>query len=213
MVVEHGCGGLLAEPLQPQLGQAGLPERGRRRVTQRGEQRDRLGLQAPRHEGQDVGGGGVEPVRVLDGEQHRGVGGGVADQLQRGERDAEEVWRRGAAHPEGGLHRFAVRGGQRVEVVEDRQQQLVQARERQVRLGLHAGGAEHPHAAAGRAARRLPEQRRLPDPRLAADEQRAAPLPHPVEQARDRVQLAVAAEDQRGSEHRATISNAITRTG
>ena len=59
--------------------------------------------------------------------------------------------------------------------------QQVHARERQLRLRLHARAPEHPHVRGPRY--RVIEERRLADPRLAPDDQRAgAPVPRPREQ-------------------------------
>ena len=57
---------------------------------------------------------------------------------------------------------------------QDRAQELVQPGERQVRLGLHAGRLQDSHPARARTRGSLGQQRRLADPRLAGDDQRAA---------------------------------------
>jgi hypothetical protein len=60
--------------------------------------------------------------------------------------------------------------------VQGRAQKLVEARERQVCLGLHARGRQRRHSPFGRASSRSLEKRRLSDACLAAEHERAAAL-------------------------------------
>ena len=78
---------------------------------------------------------------------------------------------------------------------EDRPQELVQAGEGQVRLGLHAGRAQDGHPAGLRARGGLREQRGLADPGLAADHQRATAVRHALDELGDQGELAVTAEE------------------
>jgi hypothetical protein len=65
-------------------------------------------------------------------------------------------------------------GNQLVVPIEGRPQQLVPPRKRQMRLTRHTRAGQYPHPAAGRAAAGHLRQRRLPDPRIADYQQRAA---------------------------------------
>jgi hypothetical protein len=88
----------------------------------------------------------VEPLHVVGHGQHGLPGGQVDQQVQRGEGDQERLGRRGVLRAERGEQGAAQRGRQRVRGGQDRPEQLVQAGERQPRLGLHPGGLQHPQA-------------------------------------------------------------------
>jgi hypothetical protein len=79
------------EPLETQLGQPGVAERAGEAVPHRGHQHDRLGVQPPRDEREDVSAGAVEPVGILHDQQGGDVRRGLAQEVQGGERD-EEQW-------------------------------------------------------------------------------------------------------------------------
>jgi hypothetical protein len=60
----------------------------------------------------------------------------------------------------------------------------MQPRERQVRHGLHRGGAQHSHAPRARRVRSRAHQPRLADPWLAAKHQRLTPRGYLVQKRR-----------------------------
>ena len=182
--VEELGGVLVAEPFELEHRQAGGAL-----VAGRGQHADRLGLQPPGHERQHLGGRAIEPVRVLDDDQQRRRRRDLAEQVERGERDQEQVRRPALGHPERGQDGVTLGRGEPVEVVVDGPQQLVQAGEREPRLRLHAGGPEHAHPALRGLACRRVEQRGLADPRLPAHDEAAAPLGQRVQQFLEAPQL------------------------
>ena len=94
--------------------------------------------------------------------------------------------------------RSAVRcgAGRLLCMTQDRHHELVQPRERQPRLGLHAARAQHPHPRRLRAPAGRREQGGFADARLAPHQQRAATLGESVDQPFEPGQLALAAEDR-----------------
>ena len=130
---------------------------------------DRLGQQPPRHEGQRQRRGLIQPLRVIDDTQQRTLLGHLREQAQHRQPDEEPIWSGAGAQPEHDLERLALRSRKPLEAIEHRSAQLMQAREGQLHLGLHA---HRPHD--GQLRRRLDEvlqQRRLPDPGLAPQNQ------------------------------------------
>ena len=141
----------------------------------REHQPDRVRREAARNERQRQRGGAVLPLRVVDHADERALLGGAGEQAEHGDAEQEAVGRRARAQAEGGAQRVALWSRQRVEAVEQRCAQLVQAGERQLHLGLDAG---RPHDAAVRRTRhQVLEQRRLADARLAAEHEHLAPAP------------------------------------
>jgi hypothetical protein len=131
---------------------------------------DRLRQQAPHDEPEREGGGVIEPLRVVDDAQQ--LLGLLREQPEHREPDEEPVRRRARAQAEHDLERLALRSGQLLEPVEHRRAQLVQPGERQLHLPLHA---DRPRDREVRRRRdHVLEQRRLPDPGLAPQDQRAA---------------------------------------
>ena len=62
--------------------------------ARRTDERDALGEEAPGDEPQDLDGGVVEPLRVVDDADQRLVLGDLGEQRQRGKPDQEPVGRR-----------------------------------------------------------------------------------------------------------------------
>ena len=85
----------------------------------------------------------------------------------------------------------------------------MQARERQVRFGLHSYRAQHPHPAVGRVATRRLEQRRLADAWLTAHDQRPAPFRRAIDNPKQSLKLGCAANQARNrgqrEGHRSTL--------
>ena len=145
---------------------------------------DRLGQQPPGRERQALHRGPVEPLRVIDQAGQRLVLRRGGQQAQHRQPDQEPIRRRALPHAERDRERVALRSRQLVQPAEHRHAQLVQPGERQLHLGLHPPGPDHPkpHRPAGR----IVQQRRLPDPGLAAHDQHGAATParliqHPIQ--------------------------------
>ena len=96
---------------------------------------------------------------------------------------------------EGRAERLGLRRRDRVEVLEDRAQQLEQPAERDLLLGVDPGGPQHTHPCVGDRGRRVLEERALADPRLAGQHERAALADaRGSDQRRDDLALALAAD-------------------
>ena len=107
-------------------------------IAHREDQRDGLGQQAPRDEAEGLHRHLVEPLRVVDDAQQGLVVGGGRHQAQHGQPDQEAVRGRADSAAEGDVQRFALRFWQFIDVSHQRRAQLLQAREGQLHVGLHA---------------------------------------------------------------------------
>ncbi len=164
-------GGGLEAP-DAQLGQRRERQAARVAVAGGEQQHDPLRVEPPCDRQQHVGGGSVEPLRVVDHAEHAAAVGDVGQQGQRRQRDEERVVDRAVREAERAPHRRRLRTGKAVQPVEDRAQQLVQAREREVGLRLQTHRLEHGHVAGCRDG--MAQQRGLADPRLAAQHEHLA---------------------------------------
>jgi hypothetical protein len=108
------------ERCEPVLGQAGVGERAGMSVAGGDEQRDAVGLDAPRDKRQHGGGGLVELVGVVDSDQQWGLGRHVAEQVQDRHGDAELLRCGVVGEAEGRVERSTVRRGEARGVVADR---------------------------------------------------------------------------------------------
>ena len=140
------------------LGQPGLGERRVVPVAGGDEQHDPVRLDAARDEREHVGGGVVEAVGVVDGDEQGRLRGDVGEQVQGRHGDAELLRCGVVGEAEGGVERGTVGWGQARGVVADRAHELVHAREGQMGLGLHAVGPQDGDAPPPGQACRLGEQ-------------------------------------------------------
>ena len=187
---------LVPSPRTTRSGSPAQPSLARRRAH-RDDHPDRLGQQPARHERQRLRRGAVEPLGVVDQADQRLLAPDLGQQPEQRQADQEAIRRRARAQAERGAQRVALGVGQRVEPVEHRRAQLLQRGERQPGLGLHARGARD--AAIGRPLGHVGQQRRLADPRLAAQHQRPALAgAHRVQQPVERFALAVTAQEHQG---------------
>ena len=179
---QHRARVVVAEPVDEELRQAG--ELVRVAWLADGEHHgDPLGQQSPRDERQCLPGGSVEPLRIVDHARERTLLGRVGQQAQDRERDQEAIRRPALLEPERLPQRRALRARKVAQPVEHRAAELMQARERQLHLGLHAGGAND--APARCLLHDVLQQRGLADPRLAAQDQHfALTRPHALQQHR-----------------------------
>ena len=102
----------------------------------RAHQRDLLGQQAAGHEPEDLRGGVVEPLGVIDDADQRLGLGDLGQQRQGGQPDQEPVRGVPLAQPERRAERIALRARQTVEVLQHRCAQLMQPGERELHLGF-----------------------------------------------------------------------------
>ena len=142
------------------------------RRPDREHQRYRLRQQAAPDESEDLGGGLVEPLRVVHDAQHRLLLGGLRHEAERREGDQEPVGAISGGKPERDAEPATLRLGQRPEPAEHRRAQLVQPGEGELHLRLDAGHAGHPET--GRLGDQMSQQFRLADPRLSPHDQDGA---------------------------------------
>ena len=155
-------------------------ERRRRRAggSLREQQGDRLVGQAPRSEGEHRGGGPVEPLHVVDGDDERRGARQGAQRGQGRERDGLLVRRRaGVGDEQRGLERAPLRGGEVLQRLGVRAEQVAERGVGEARLRLGGTRGDRPHARGLGSSDRRPPERRLADPRLARDQQRARSRP------------------------------------
>ena len=172
------------------------------------EQDDPLGAEPAAGEQQRLERAVVEPLAVVDERQQRLLLGGRGEQAQHARHDGVAIAARRLAERERPAQRGGLGRRDRVEPVEQRPEQLAQARERDVRLGLHPARAQDRHAGALRPGARVLEQRGLADPGLADEQQRAAPAGAGVaQQPVDPGPLLVAADEH----HRCNVLRAAFR--
>ncbi len=138
-------------------------------VAYREHHRDRLGEQPSGHELQCLKGDLVQPLRVVDQDEHRPRLRGPGEQREHGEADQEAVGRIPGRHAERHAQGLTLGFRQAVQLVEERRAQLVQARVGQLHVRLDA--LRPGHLRPGRPRGQILQEHRLPDARLAADHQ------------------------------------------
>jgi hypothetical protein len=142
---------------------------------------DRVGHQAAGDERQRHRRSTVEPLRIVDHAQQRALLGHLGEQAQHRQRHEEPIRGRAVAEAEHRLERPALRGRERREPVEHRAAQLMQAGERQLHLGLHAGDPLDGQVRCR--GDEVLQQGGLPDPGLAPEDQgTAVALTHVADQ-------------------------------
>ncbi len=136
--------------------------------SHRQERRDAIRVKPPDGERERVGRAAIEPVRVVDEQQQRALLCSESEQRQRSDADREP---RGLAldDPEGGTEPRRLRRREEVEPVEEGTAELVERRERDLRLRLDAAGANDVEV--GRFRGCVLEQGGLADPRLADEDE------------------------------------------
>ncbi len=185
-------GRVAVQPLQPVDGHVGPVQQRGLALAGREHDPDRVSDQAADGEQQGVPGGPVQPLRVIDHHQERGLVGAGRQQGQRRcpDREAVELARR--SQRERALQGLALRRRDVVQVVQCRPQQLEERRERDPGLRLDAPRAQHAHP--GGPGGRVLQQRRLPDAHLPDQREHGAlSRPDVVEQAVEEALLLSAA--------------------
>ena len=121
-------------------------------------------------------------MRVVDHEEQRSLGCPFGDQPQRREADQEQVRSVALGNTERRLECLSLRVGKQIETTEQGEQELVQAREGERRLRERSRRGHDGRAPLSRPFPCSREQGRLADPRLTANDERAAPRADPVDQ-------------------------------
>ena len=143
-----------------------------RRLADGEHHRHALGQQTPGDEREHQRRRPIEPLRIVDHAHERARLGGLGEQAQDRQRDQEAVRRRAVLEAERHLQRGPLRRRQRLQTVGQRRAQVMQTGERELHLRLHAG--RPCDATSGGLPGDVFQQRRLADPRLAAQHQRRA---------------------------------------
>lgn len=117
-------------------------------------------------------------MRVVDEQEHRHPLRRDRQKPQHCRRNEQAIAAHRRREPESSVQRSRIPLRQRLHKLPQRPDELEQSGKRELRLGLDT---PHPQDANPlRPRRRVVEQRRLPDPGLAADDERTSePLPHP----------------------------------
>ena len=158
------------------------------------EHDDAFRLESPRRERERAGRRLVEPVRVVDHAEERAVVPRGSEQAQRRGADVEPARALCLGERERAAQRIRLDRRQLRQPVEQGTHELVQARVRELRLGLDAERAHDPGIAGARDG--VLEQGALADPGVAADDQRAAPAaPRLLEHSIDPSALALTADE------------------
>ena len=174
---QQGAGVLLVEAREPQLGQAGQLALVAR-VAHGEHDRHRLRQQPPRDEAEHLRRGAVEPLRVVDAAEQRPLARDLGQQAERGQRDQEAVGRRAGRRPKATRSAARCGSGSASSRAEQRRAELMQARERQLHLGLDAGDLRDPEAG------RLPGRRSAAAPSCPRPPRRGRPAPRSGRRAR-----------------------------
>jgi hypothetical protein len=142
-------------------------------LPDREQQANRFRQQPPSDKSQQLGGGLIQPLGVID-QADQGPGDGIGrQQAQHGQADEEPIGRGLRRQSERHLQRMLLRDRQVGQAAQHRLAELVQRRERQLHLRFHAFDLRHP-AASGLAGA-VAQQRGLADPGLAPDDEHRAP--------------------------------------
>ena len=158
---------MVVEPAEEQVGEPVEPAPSAP-VADRDHDRDRVGQQPPCDEPEQLVRRLVEPLGVVDDAEQRALLGDAAQEAEHRQSDEEPVGRLARRQAERDGERVPLRSRERVKAVEQRRAELMDPRERQLHLGL--GARDLLDAERDRLPGRVPQQRRLADPGLAADD-------------------------------------------
>ncbi len=132
----------------------------------------RIRYQPPQHEPQRLRAGGVEPLDVVEQQQHRLLLGARGHEAERRGGHGEAVLGTPGTQRKGLLQRHGLGGGELAEHRQRRAQQLEQRGEREPGLRLDPAGAQHRHPAGALGG--VVEQRGLADSGRAGQRQHDA---------------------------------------
>ena len=140
-------------------------------VAHREQHRHRLRAEPSSDEQHRLRRRGIDPLEVVDDAQKRAVLGRLREQAESRQTQQQTILHALLTHSQSAPQGGGLRAGQTIDQRVQRAQQLLQAGEGEVVLGLRPRAAKRSQA---RAPRRVIEHRGLPDPGLAADHQRSA---------------------------------------
>jgi hypothetical protein len=201
---------IVVETIDPVLGKPGGEQRRVVPVTGRGEEDDRVGVQASRDEREHVRARPIEPVGVLCDQQDRSLLRDLREQVERGHGDAEVLGRGAVDQAERPVERGLVHRGQIRRAGAHRAQELMQTRETQAGFGLNSRRRQDRDAAFACGRHRLGEQAGLTDPRFAPQHECGTAVLDAFQQGDETLRLDLAAKERaaviaRRSEHERKI--------
>ena len=164
----------------------------------REQQQHRRRLEPPQCEAERAGRSVVEPLDVVDRDQHRTVCGQQPQDVEDGEPERACVDRAlvGAVEEERRPERAPPRRRQRrLRLDQCVLQQIAEAGVGERALGLDGPCGEHPPSASRRVLERREQQRRLADPSLALDHQRSRPARVGVHELEQEPEFLLSADD------------------
>jgi hypothetical protein len=190
---DQGARILRPERSEPKLRQPGRCERPRRIAARREQEHELVSIKAPRHEHQRIRGRLIEPLRIIHHTKQRPFFRRLRQEAEYSQRDRKTLAEWLLRKRESRAQRRRLRWRQPVKAVENRPDDLMEPRKRQLRFRLDPGTAKH-HESLGLRDRVLKE-RRLPSPWLAPNHQHPAePGTRLCEQAIDHRRLGAAAD-------------------
>ena len=150
------------------------------------------------HEGKNVSACPVQPLKIVDEQEHRPVGGRRLQQRDDGCRERETPRRRSSVQPHGRVQRRPLCTGQPGGVTLDAQHQLMQGGVGELCLELDALHHENPETLCTSGSRRCPKDGCLADARVAREDERRRIRIGALEQAFDQTHFGFAPYEGRG---------------
>ena len=138
----------------------------------RKQHHDALGVKPPRDEQQRLGRDLVQPVCVVHEAENRAAVRHLREEREARGVDEEALFSAPLPEAQRAAECRGLRAGQPVQMTQRRPDQLVECRERKLRLGLDSSRGEDVHIAGSIAG--IPEQRGLADARIAVHDEHAA---------------------------------------
>ena len=141
------------------------------RLAHREDETDGLRPESASHEPEGLHRRAIEPLRVVDHAEHRTLCCSLGQEAEHGQPQHEALRRAAVPQTEGRAERVALRSREAVQTVQQRRAQLVQPREGELGVRLHAGRTDHPVAGTS-ASTRYSSSADLPipaSPRITSD--------------------------------------------
>ena len=184
------------------LPEAGRDERPAVADPDRADHDDRVAGHTAGDEGQHLVGWAVEPLDVVRHDEDRPGGRHLHHQVEGGESGQERLRRRALLGTERAQECASLRGPEGVDGVEHGSEQLVQAGEGKLGLGLDAGRRQDGASRGPRLIGGRMQQRGLADARLTRDHDRGTFIGGPLDERPQEAEVVVPADEARCHSHR-----------
>jgi hypothetical protein len=166
---EQVGGSLVLERAQLQGGEAGLGEDSFLSRARCSKKADLTTSKTTRDEAENHGTGAIDPLEVVDDNQHGNVSGSVTKHGECGRRDDEPFGYWSFVQTQGHVQRISLEGAELGKRLLERIENLVEGRESHVGFELCAGRRKNPGAALRSRVRRNAKKGALADPWLAKE--------------------------------------------